>query len=51
MQKWCLAKKEAKQFMESTTCHICEEDLGCDKFVRVDNLENLKDWLEKSLRP
>ena len=44
--KMVFGEKEAKQFMESTTCHICEEDLGCEKTGRKDHLGNMKDWLD-----
>jgi hypothetical protein len=44
--KMLFGEKEANQFMEATTCHICEEDLGCEKSGRKDHLGNMKDWLE-----
>ena len=37
---------EKQAFMEATTCHICEKDLGEEINGRVDHLENMKEWLE-----
>ena len=39
-------KRKEKAFMQATTCHICEENLGSKQSGREDHLANMQEWLE-----